>query len=70
MFIMTISFERQANIGNGPLVLMSSLRGVYEPTRSFAIGLAIFMGLGPIVSGVANYCCWYRSFALMPWNKR
>jgi hypothetical protein len=70
MFIITISFGRQASSENGLLVLMSSLPRVYEPTKTFAFGLAVFMGLGLTFSGVASYCGRYRSFAWLPSNKR
>lgn len=66
---MTISLERQASIGNGLLVVMSSLLGWYEPTRVVGIVLGAFMGLGLIFSGVANFCGWIRIFARMPWNR-
>jgi hypothetical protein len=66
---MTISLERQANIGNGLLVVLSSLLGWYEPTRMVGIALGVFMGIGLIFSGVVNYCGWYRIFAKMPWNR-
>ena len=66
---MTISLERQASIGNGLLVVMSSLLGWYEPTRVIGIGLGVFMGLGLIFSGIANFCGWIQIFARMPWNR-
>jgi len=67
---MSISLERQASIGNGLLVILSSVLGIFESTRLLGIGLGIFMGLGLIFSGVTSFCGWYRIFARMPWNRR
>jgi len=66
---MSISLERQASIGNGILVIVSSALGVFEATRLLGIGLGIFMGLGLIFSGVTRFCGWYKIFARMPWNR-
>jgi hypothetical protein len=66
---MTISLDRQASIGNGVLVVISSLLGWYEPTQWIGIGLGIFMGLGLIFSGITSFCGWIRIFARMPWNR-
>lgn len=66
---MLMSLERQAGIGNGLLVMAAGVMAAFEATRGFGIGLGIFMGIGLIFSGVANYCGWYRIFATMPWNR-
>lgn len=65
----SISLERQALIGNGLLVVISSLLGACELTRQFGIGLGIFMGCSLIFSGVTNFCGWIRLLAVMPWNQ-
>jgi hypothetical protein len=66
---MTISLERQASIGNGLLVVISSLLGWYESTRFIGLVIGIIMGLGLIFSGVTSFCGWIRIFARMPWNR-
>jgi len=66
---MIISLERQASIGNGLLVVTSSLLGCYAPTRALGIALGVCMGLGLIFSGVVNFCGWIQIFAKMPWNR-
>ena len=66
---MSMSLERQASLGNGLLVFAAGGMAAFEAARSCAIGLGIFMGIGLIFSGVANYCGWYRILAKMPWNQ-
>ncbi len=66
---MSSSLNRQANIGNGLLVLLSSLLMIPASWRDYGVGLGVFMGVGLLFSGVVNYCGWIRILASMPWNR-
>ena len=57
---MSNSLERKASVLNGLIIVGSCVLGVFEATRSWGIGIAIFMGAGLIFSGWANFCGWYR----------
>ena len=67
---MAISFDRQARIGNGMLVLLGGMLSCFPTTRAIGLVMLVLMGLGLIWSGIVNFCGWFRVLAAMPWNRK
>lgn len=64
-----MSLERQAQIGNGLLIICGSVLSCFEFTRTIGCAIVVLMGVGLVFSGVANYCGWIRILATIPWNR-
>jgi rhodanese-related sulfurtransferase len=63
----TISLERQVRIAIGLVVLASAALAVL--VHPYWIGLAAFMGVGLIFSGVTDFCGLALILARLPWNQ-
>src|SRR6516164_1469682 len=62
-----ISLERQVRIAAGLLVLLGALLGwLVHPAF---VGLAAFVGAGPVFAGITDTCGMGLLLARMPWNQ-